>query len=175
MSKFITSTLASRPARTSIVSETSNSWRKVDCNNAYYGFNIAATQNFINDIIEPTLSATVAFNSPTSKNITIVGGNPSATSGVSNAFTISSISPITATTGGNCNNYYCYTFTGVITSPDVYVGTVYNSYMLKTADFGIVPVTMTKWNSGTNTGTFQIWPNWGFFYFQKAPNAIATQ
>ena len=46
--------------------------------NAYYGFNIAATQNFINDIIEPTLSATVAFNSPTSKNITIVGGNPSA-------------------------------------------------------------------------------------------------
>ncbi len=149
----------------------SNSWHKPVCENAYQAFNIAAVQNFINDIIEPTVSATIAFNS--TENITIVGGNPSA-SGVSNAFTIGSISAITATTGGSCNNYYCYTFTGVISSPDSYVGTVYNSYMLKTADFGIVPVTMTSWNSSTNTGTFQIWPNWGFYYFQNNANAISV-
>jgi hypothetical protein len=102
----------------------SNSWRKIDCYNAYYGFNIAATQNFINDIAEPTISATVAFNSPTSKNITIVGGNPSATDGKSNAFAITSISPIAAIHDGKCNNYYCYSFTAVVTSPDVYIGRV---------------------------------------------------
>ena len=88
-------------------------------------------------------------------------------SGVSNAFTISSISSITATTGGSCNNYYCYTFTGVITSPDIFVGTVYNSYMLKTADFGIVPLTMTNWNSGTNTGTLPDLAELGFLLFSE--------
>ncbi len=151
----------------------SNSWRGVECYNAYQGFNIAATQNFINDIIEPTISATVAFNSSTSKNITIIGGNPSAGSGVSNAFRISSISSIAATTGGSCNNYYCYSFTGVVSSADVYVGSVYNSYMLKTTDFGIVPLIMTSWNASMSTGTFQIWPNWGFYYFQNSTNAIS--
>ncbi len=151
----------------------SNSWHKVECINAYYGFNIAATENFINDIIEPTLSATIAFNSPTSKNVTIFGGNPSVNSGVSNSFAISLISSMTATVGGNCNNYYCYTFTGVIAAPDIFVGSVYNSYMLKTADFGIIPLIMTNWNSATNTGTFRIWPNWGFYYFQNGTNAVS--
>ena len=70
----------------------SNSWHKGVCNNAYQGFYIPNTNNYINDIIETEVIATVAFNSPVSKNITIIGGNPSATSGVSNAFTFGSVS-----------------------------------------------------------------------------------
>ena len=46
--------------------------------------------------------------------------------------------------------------------------------MLKTADFGIVPAIMTNWNSGTHTGTFQIWQNWGFYYFPSTVNAISV-
>ena len=45
--------------------------------------------------------------------------------------------------------------------------------MLKTTDFGIVPLIMTSWNGSTSTGTFQIWPNWGFYYFQNSTNAIS--
>ena len=45
--------------------------------------------------------------------------------------------------------------------------------MLKTTDFGIVPLIMTSWNASISTGTFQIWPNWGFYYFQNSTNAIS--
>ena len=44
--------------------------------------------------------------------------------------------------------------------------------MFVTADFGVVPVIMNSWNSGTNTGTFEILPMWGYFYFQPGTNAL---
>jgi hypothetical protein len=146
------------------------SWIKPVCDNAYYGWYIASNENDILDIYEPTVSATVAFASNLSRQITITGGNPSATAGVSASFAISGVS---AVTGAACaspyGNYYCYTFTATVAAPDAYVGTVYNSYMLATPSFGVVPVQMTNFNAGV--GTFQILRNWGAFHFQQQ-NAI---
>ena len=71
-------------------------------------------------------------------------------------------------------NGYDYTFTGALASPDVYIPNVYNSYSVVTAHFGIVPLTMTSWNSGTNTGTFEIYPNWAFGNFGTADLLTTT-
>jgi hypothetical protein len=148
----------------------SNAFIRPVWSNCYNGINFYGIENWINQVQDPECDSTICITSIVAKNVTVLGGNLSATSGRSNAFTIGSISSLTATNCGNSN--YCYTFTGVITSPDIYIPSVYNSYMFVTADFGVVPVIMNSWNSGTNTGTFEILPMWGYFYFQPGTNAL---
>jgi len=148
--------------------------RKVVFANCFVGINFSKTQNDINSVVDVSSGGctTGVSGSGAGRPINVQGGNLS-TSGVAAKFTFGSMTSLTTTTCPG-TNFKCYSFTGVITSPDVYVGSVYNSYMLKTAHFGVVPFTMTSWNSGTNTGTFAIWPNWGAFYFNQSTDAQAV-
>jgi hypothetical protein len=150
----------------------SNTFLKVDCSNCFWGVWISQTQNDINDVIDPTLSCTNAFYAPMGPGLHVWGGNPSAASSVSNSFTISSVSALTAAV---CYaNNYCYTFQATISSPDQYVGTVYNSYVISTVGFGLIPMTLSSYNSSTHVGTFAINTTWGGFYFQGGINAAAS-
>ena len=138
----------------------STTWRKIFGNNGRFGVAIYGTQSYANDLFDPVISSTTTgVYNPVSRPVKITGGNLSATSGYSNSFSISSTSSFTKTSNPTGNGYL-YSFTTTIASPDQYIPNVYNSYTLVTAHFGVLPLTMTAWNSGTNVGTFQILPAW---------------
>jgi hypothetical protein len=137
-----------------------NTFRKVGGRNGYFGIFLNGTQAYVDDIVEPLFNdVTVAIDSEFSKQVNVFGGNLSATTAVSNSFGVTSISslftadPCTGSGAGRC-------FTATIASPDVYVGSVYNSYMINTAHFGVIPLTLISWNSSTNVGTFGVWMPW---------------
>lgn len=135
----------------------SNTFRKVSGDNGYYGIRFYGTQNNINDVVEPRLAATIDIDSEVSRQVNVYGGNLSATSGQNASFRLSSISSLTAT--ANCCGFD-YTVTAALASPDQYVGTVYDSYTILTSHFGLIPMTMTAWNSGTQVGTFKLSYAW---------------
>ena len=148
-----------------------NSFRKVSGDNGYYGIWIAGTQTDINDVVEPRLAATIDIDLEASRQVNVFGGNLSAESGQSNSFGLSNISSFSKVSDGNG---YDYSFTATVASPDQYVGTVYNSYTIVTAHFGVIPLTMTSWSAGTNLGTFQIWSPWVFANYGVNDLTITT-
>lgn len=166
----------------------SNSFDKCWTQTCYYGFYISQTQNFINEFYScnPNYCA-VAYYNPVGTPIKIVGGNPSSPGARSKKFNVSGMSSITATElGGGTKRY---TFTAVVASPDDYLigGTDDNSarwcgyedFIFRTTHFGVIPCTMTAFDSGTSTGTFQIDDAWSLFYFTgvnaQADTALQTQ
>ena len=149
----------------------STTFRKVSANNFFYGINLYGQQSGINRIDDPTLGfgTFLIYNQAAHASVTITGGNLSNEIGTANAFTISSVSSLVQSldryfpfpANGNGNNQFTdYSFTAVIASPDRNIPNVYNSWMIVTSHFGVVPVIMTGWNSGTNTATFMIFPPW---------------
>jgi pectate lyase-like protein len=160
----------------------SNTVRKTSCNNCFNGFYVSATQNDINDAVETNFPCTNSFVAGVGPGISIWGGNPSSGSSQSNAFTISSVSALTAIAAGNSFNY---SFTATIASPDSNItacptnvgNCIYDSWIIVTPNFGPVPLTMTAYNTSTGVGTFLTWPNWGAYYFQftSATSTTALQ
>jgi hypothetical protein len=132
----------------------SNYFNSVSGINGYIGIDIAGSQSYINKIEEPILAATIAFNNATAKNVTISGGNPSATSGKSAKFGISGVSSLSQAADGG------FSFTATIASPDAFWCNVYNSFAVVTAHFGVVPLRCTNWNGGTITATLQTTVAW---------------
>lgn len=150
----------------------SDTFRKNAFNNTCIGFdNTANSQAFIVDIYDPVGSATIAVDSPVGQNVYVYGGNMSATASRSNAFTIGSIGSFTATSPAGV---FIYTFNATISGADTYVNTVYNTYNIATADYGVIPLTMTAYNVGTGVATFQITSLWSNAYFPAGNNALST-
>lgn len=146
----------------------SNTIRKPNWANCYYGFRPQGTQNDINEIYSPRCQyTTICIDSDLARAVSVFGGNLSGNSGVAASFGISSISSFSGSS-------LSYTFTGVLASPDAYVARVYNAWIIPTAHFGIVPLTMTNWNSGTNTATFAIDPAWEYTNFGLANLVTGT-
>ena len=161
-------------------------FRKVSGANCWNGINIIGGDSFINTAYDPSIACTNDFF--TQNNLSIFGGNWSQNSQISNSFSISSVSSLTATLEPNFD-YYQYSFTATISSPDQYItgcGTnvppsftnssgncVYNAWTLSTPHFGIIPLTMTAWNSATGVATFQTLEAWGYF-FGQAQNALSA-
>ena len=133
----------------------SNTFRKVGGSNAYYGILLAGTQAYINDVVEPRFdSAEVFVSSIFSKQVNIFGGDLSSASGAKGIFTISGTSAFYAGCGSWC-------FTTTIASPDLNINTpVYNTYLIPTAHFGIVPLVLNSWNSGTDIAAFGFYQPW---------------
>jgi len=143
----------------------SNTFDKLLISNACYGVRTSAAQNYINSIYDCVISQTTnAVTASAYTNIHIFGGNYSTSSVQSNAFSLSSVSSVRATSDSD-DNSYTYTFAATIASPDVYVGTVYTAYTVKTDDHGVVPLIMTTFNSETGVGSFQILRTWSSYYF----------
>jgi Pectate lyase superfamily protein len=145
--------------------------------NLQFGFWIAQSQNFTNSFYNCNPGGAVGLFSAVGAGGHVFGGNYSAGNSHAACFSIGSIGPITATFGPN---YYIYTFDGTIASPNAYVGvssnnnTVYKTYVLKTARFGLIPLSITAYNSGTGVATFQIsniWSSQNYFGFDAVANA----
>ena len=132
-----------------------NRFKGVGGTNGYYGIYLAGTQAYNDQVTEPVFgSVQVAINSSFSKQVNVLGGNLSATAGVSNTFAISGTSLFSA----GCSSW-CFTTT--VSSPDGYVGTpVYNAYMIVTPDFGVIPLSLSSWNSSTRVATFGLYFPW---------------
>lgn len=139
--------------------------------NAYIGIDFPGTQNFINSAISCNPNnCTIALSASPGVGCVVEGGNYSAAGCVAEAFTISAISAVTATPTGNT---YDYSFTATISSPDIYVGTVYNAYAIVTAHMGVIPLLMTAYNSGTHVGSFQALNSYSYFNW-SANNAVTN-
>jgi hypothetical protein len=143
----------------------SNTFVKCFTGNVYYGFWIAGTQNYINSFYDCNPNeATVCLFNGFSSGCRVFGGNWSNNNSLSACFNLTSIQPVTATADGND---FLYSFIATVVSPDVFVGNVYNSYAIKTAHFGIIPLTLSAYNSGTGVGTFQMLPVWCHQFFSQ--------
>lgn len=137
----------------------SNTWRNPNGSNGCYGIQLAGTQSFIDDVVEPTINnTTIAINSPASHQVNVTGGNLSAGSGAVNSFTISNTSTNNYCSSFGAMGYVC--FSTRISSPDQYLNTVYNSYMLLTAHSGVVPLVMRSWNPLTQAAIFELYQPW---------------
>jgi hypothetical protein len=153
----------------------STTFRKDAFNNACNGIYIPGTQAFITSLYDVVGSATTAVNANVGTNVYVYGGNLSAGTAQGAAFTISSVGSVTAISNGNNNDY---SFQATISSPDGYVNTVYNSYAIVTTHFGIIPLVLTSYNSGTGIGTFRTYSSgskdaWGPFYY-GGQNALSV-
>lgn len=145
--------------------------RKSSAGNCYYGFYNVANNGFINTMQDDNISCTIGLYSPSNTMVNVQGGNWSGGAKVA-SFTISSISALTQ--AYNYDAPYGITFTAVIASPDIYIPNVYNSYVIKTTHNGLVPMTMTAWNSATNTATFQIVDVWVRNYYGGNLSSLAA-
>jgi hypothetical protein len=143
----------------------SNTFHKNTCGNCYIAVYISKTQNDINHIDDPVFSCTKGIFSGVGPQVLVTGGNISATLGQRNAFKIIGTSAVTASTYPGNSNAFQYQFSTTIQNPDVHVAAVYNSYMLVTQHFGVIPLNPLNWNSRTNVMQFQIVPTWGIHTF----------
>ncbi|MGC2074790.1 MAG: glycosyl hydrolase family 28-related protein, partial [Xanthobacteraceae bacterium] len=144
-----------------------NTFRKVGGTNAYYGVFLNGTQSYINDIVEPNLqNTTVAVDSTYAHQVDVRGGFLSAGAGQSSSFGLT----INDFTGSGCTVPGGRCIDATIAAPDIYVGKVYNSYVVNTPHFGLIPLTMVSWNSGTNAAVFQYWGPWLYENYGRSNN-----
>jgi hypothetical protein len=132
----------------------SNYFKSVSGQNGYIGIDISGSQSFIVKVDEPTLSTTIGINTASDKNVTVSGGNISATSSQSASFTISSVSGLTLEADGG------FSFAATVASPDAYWPNVYNSFTVVTSHFGVVPLRLKAWNAGTSVATLETTVPW---------------
>jgi Pectate lyase superfamily protein len=157
-------TLYKTNANNSCCLDDNNTFRRVGGDDGYYGIFLYGTETYIDDIVEPRLGGvTIAVDSEWSKQVNVLGGNLSATSGASGSFAISATSTLGAGCGGWC-------FTTTVAAPDGYFGTVYNTYMIATHHFGVIPLVLTSWNSSTDAATFGFWLPWLRANYGNSPN-----
>lgn len=164
----------------------SNTIEKANISNVCLGVVYNHTQAFINDILHSNISANEAVVANLGTGVNIYGGNYTAyENSLANAFAVSGCG--TSTTNNTI------TLTCTVTSPDSYLTNtrcasntqcVYNAFAVKTADFGIVPLVITGYSSGTITlqtganapsvGAINI-NNWWNMYGNTLPSTLQTE
>lgn len=150
-------------------------FRKVVATDAYAGIDIFGQQSASIRVDDCTcaFNAISIWNQSNIEGVVVSGGNLSNEYGASNSFGIASVSSLSKSnnsgfpypSNGNGANWYLFTFTATIASPDQYVPNVYNSWVMSTPGFGLVPMIMTAWNSGTDQATFELWAPWVYATF----------
>jgi hypothetical protein len=157
-----------------------NSFRRLFGANCYWFLIIGSSQNDINDVDESSDQCTNHFQTIQGPGIHVSNSNPSTPFGASNTFTISSTSAVTSSGGVGS---WTYTFSTTISSPDgnltcpdtPTVGNcVYNSWVILTPNFGLVPLLLTGWNSSTHVANFQVLQSWGLYFFGTISDATST-
>ena len=134
----------------------SNTFRNPNGQNGCIGINLTGTQSYINDIVKPTIGDTnIAISDVWSHQLNVFGGNLSAggarNSGPLNMGTVTISAP----------DQHTFNLTATISpTGDSNVGTIYNSYAAVTPHFGVVPMTMTSYNSSTGAAGFLVWQSW---------------
>lgn len=132
---------------------------------AVYGYNFENSQAYIQTIINNRVNARDIVRAALGHNINIFGGNYSGVSSRAAQFTISNVSSVTATASGNG---FTYSFTAEVVSPDadLEAGGVYQDAVIDDSRFGLIPLTITAYNAGTNVISLTTRSGWSLFYGQ---------
>jgi hypothetical protein len=132
---------------------------------AVYGYNFENSQAYIQSIINNRVNARDIVRAALGHNINIFGGNYSGVSSRAAQFTITNISAVTATASGNG---FTYSFTAEVSSPDadLEAGGVYQDAVIDDSRFGLIPLTITGYNAGTNVISLTTRSGWSLFYGQ---------
>jgi hypothetical protein len=151
--------------------------------NACYGFAVRNQQGFMNSVYDSDFDATNMILTNSEVGVEVLGGNYSTENGIAPGakFAMSGVSAayigggpngieITATLTvagdpymtdplSDCNDVRGV---GVVNLfPNTFCeGAVYNSFMLHTADYGVIPLIMTSWNHTTRAATFWVLNSW---------------
>lgn len=146
--------------------------QKFNADNCAVGINYAATQNYIQNVDACTITAAIAIEAFQGHDVNVRGGNYSGVHGRGGVFTLSNVSALTRTGDGNGATY---TFTATVTNPDANLeGGLYVDGAMNLPHFGIVPVQITNYNSGTDVVTLQVLRMWGLFHYQDVNLKTAT-
>ena len=157
----------------------SNTWIKPNYSGNCINIYMANTQAFINTIYDGTINnATTNIFASTQEGVKIIGGNYSQFFGLATSFTISGVS-----TSGSCGNGFVICVVATITSPDnnlqmpmcaysagsaytqqvkwlnawpLASGCGYNTWVIKTSQWGLVGMYMMNYNPVTAQATFGV-------------------
>jgi hypothetical protein len=139
--------------------------RKCHLANCFRGHAINGTQNYINSHEECVFSNnTTHIYSPVGKPVNIRGGNYSATDAKKNAFTIGSTSVLSSFSdsfpaGGAA--FTNWTFTTTLSADDQpMIDGAYDAFAIKTTGFGVIPLQLTNYNSGSKVATLKFYVGW---------------
>lgn len=130
----------------------------------YFGVYLYGTQNYIVHLIECNINDCANAVRNVGVRVKISGGNYSTDSVVGHKHALSSISSVTVGTetadGGATVD--TLTFTAVLASPgsEMQYGILYDIGVIKTTNYGWIPLHMTAWNHGTSTATFKVRKEW---------------
>jgi hypothetical protein len=153
----------------------SNTFFKCTAVNCYTGWHFAKSQNFINTLYDCVASCKIAVLTDQGTPVNIVGGNLSLPNALGKAFTISGTSGLTATTDSTLGSSLLnYTFTTTVSSPDAYIAAGdYDVFTVATSNFGIVPLELVSYNSGTSVATMRFYQPWLAANFSLATDIAA--
>jgi len=155
----------------------------------YIGIQAAESQVDINTISRPSIYySTKAVVFATGPGVSIPdGGNMSVHSSGYGIFPISSTSALTATAYGG--NWFQYSFSTTLnlasaipTNQRIFIDTcgtniadcIFNSWIVKTKHFGLVPLEVTAYNSSTGVITLRTTSQWSTHYWQILTNASTS-
>jgi hypothetical protein len=154
-----------------------NTFERISGSSGYVGINIQGSNTLVNHVLDPRLiDIAVGVSNLGGNPLTVSGGQIQSETGAYNSYTMGSVSAIT-NVGTNPSGDGPFRFTATLSAPTVtggfdptgfgWVGNskVYSWWGLLTPDFGVVPMTLTAWNSGTNQATFQLYEPWVFGEF----------
>jgi hypothetical protein len=153
----------------------SNTFFRCSAHNCYTGWQFAKSQNFINTLYDCIGSCKIGVLADQGTPVNIVGGNLSLPNAIKKAFTISSTSALSATTDSTLGSSLLnYTFTTTVSSPDTYLAAGdYDVFTIATDNFGIIPLQLVSYNSGTSVATMRFYQPWLAANFSLATDIAA--
>lgn len=140
----------------------SNTWLKCVANKCRYGYYIGATQNYVNHLVSSQAqSCKTGVYSPVGKSVIIDGGNFSCQL-PSGDYTMASVSALTEFTENfQGSDFANYRFTATITDSDAELDRGdWDLFGIETVRYGIIPLELENWNTGTNVITLKFKPEW---------------
>lgn len=151
-----------------------NKWLYCATSNCYNGIWWQNLQALVNTIFHCNIGASRNFRSQ-GQDYIVLGGEHGQSQSARAAVTISgtsTLSPFTDKVPGGAT-FTNFTFTTTIAAPDANWnacpdgGFVYGVATIKLPGFGVVPLRLIAFNSGTNVATFQIESGWTWMYYNQ--------
>lgn len=149
----------------------SNTIRNCAIKSCNIGVHFSATQNYINTVDSCVIAyCKIAIYNPTSKNVLVDGGNLSSVQGANYTYAMTSVGSITAV--GTAETGFRVQFNATITDGEASteVGEklskgMIDAFCVDLPTYGLIPLRMTAYNTGTGAATFiseVFWSNWAF-------------
>lgn len=133
------------------------------------GWHFSQTQNYINDLWGCIGNCKIGVLSDVGKAVNIRGGNFSLTDAKSAAFTIGSTSALSSFSDSfEGSSFTNWTFTTTLASHDQpMLDGAYDAFAVVLPRFGVVPLALTNYNSGTRVATLKFYVGWLTAHYQS--------